>query len=255
LHEAKVNLSWINQKPDYVAAMNEFVEAILSPTYRGKTNLFWDSLQKFMPGVIYFGAINSLSQTLLKLTSPGVPDVYQGQEMYDFSLVDPDNRRPVDFQVRIHALEDFAKRAHDRDMTRLCDEMLRNYSDSRVKLWVTWRCLSFRNENRELFQSGEYIPLQVLNDKEEHLVAFARVHGGKVAIVAAPRLSYTLMKGVEKPPLGSAWADIEFVLPEEAVGGRLLNVVTGEILKPSSDNSLLCRKVFAHFPVALLSLV
>ncbi len=255
LHEAKVNVSWINQKPEYVAAINDFIAAILSPGPRGKHNLFWDSLQKFLPAVIYFGAINSLTQTLLKLTSPGVPDIYQGQEMFDFSLVDPDNRRPVDFEVRTRVLEELMARAASEDAVSLGEELLRGYRDGRIKLWLTWRTLKFRNENKELFQSGDYIPLQVLNDKDEHLVAFARAHEGKAAIVAAPRLSYTMMRGGEKPPLGAAWGHIEVVLPEEAAGRRLRNVITGEILTASSDNSLLCREIFAHFPVALLSLV
>ena len=110
VHEAKVNVSWLNPNPEYVAGMNEFLEKILSPTYRGKTNLFWDSLQKFLPAVSYFGRINALTQTLLKLTAPGVPDVYQGQEMWDFSLVDPDNRRPVDFRLRSRVLEELGAR-------------------------------------------------------------------------------------------------------------------------------------------------
>ena len=93
-HEAKVNLSWLDPNPEYVAALKEFVARILNPTQRGKLNQFYDPLEKFMPPVKYFGAINSLTQTLLKLTCPGVPDVYQGQETFDFSLVDPDNRRP-----------------------------------------------------------------------------------------------------------------------------------------------------------------
>jgi (1->4)-alpha-D-glucan 1-alpha-D-glucosylmutase len=255
VHEAKVNLSWINQKPEYVEAMNEFIEAILRPSRRGKTNLFWESLQKLMPSVMYFGTINSLTQTLLKFTSPGVPDVYQGQEMFDFSLVDPDNRRPVNFELRAGALEELSATSNSREVIALCDDMLRNYSDGRSKLWLTWCALNFRNENRDLFQTGTYIPLQVMNDKDEHVGAFARVLGHEAAIVTAPRLSYTLMKGVEKPPLGAAWGNTEVVLPEEASGRKLRNVITGEILVANSSNVLSCREVFAHFPVALLTVV
>ena len=105
MHEAKVNLSWLNSNPDYIAGVNSFIEKILAPSQRGKTNLFWDTFQKLLSQVLYFGCINSLSQTLLKLTSPGVPDIYQGEEMWNFNLVDPDNRRPVDFQQRARAAE------------------------------------------------------------------------------------------------------------------------------------------------------
>ena len=127
VHEAKVNVSWLNPNPEYVAGMNDFLEKILSPDYRGKANLFWDSLQKFLPAVAYFGAINALTQTLLKLTCPGVPDIYQGQEMWDFSLVDPDNRRPVDFGLRSRVLEELYARSDDGE--ELSRELLWDYRD------------------------------------------------------------------------------------------------------------------------------
>ncbi len=160
VHEAKMNLSWLNPNPDYIASLNDFIVRILAPTYRGKTNLFWDTLQKFLPVVIYFGAINSLTQTLLKLTCPGVPDVYQGEEMWDFSLVDPDNRRPVDFHLRRQALEELYRRSEPQDYASLCQELLRDYRDGRIKLWVTMRTLNYRRDQQELFQAGSYVPLQ-----------------------------------------------------------------------------------------------
>ena len=250
VHEAKVNVSWLNPNPDYVAGMNNFLEKILSPTYRGKTNLFWDSLQKVLPALAYFGAINSLTQTLLKLTSPGVPDVYQGQEMWDFSLVDPDNRRPVDFRVRSQALDELLTRGQADDLASLCQELLREYHDGRIKLWVTMCALNLRRKHKELFQRGNYVPLQVTHGKEEHVVAFARVHAGEAIIVAAPRLSYTLMKGREQPPIGGVWGDSELALLPDAIGKQLRNIFTGEVFTPGQ--SLLCREVFAKFPLALL---
>ncbi len=251
VHEAKVNVSWLNPNPDYVAGMKEFVEKILSPTYRGKTNLFWDTLQKFLPAVSYFGAINSLTQTLLKLTCPGVPDIYQGQEMWDFSLVDPDNRRPVDFNVRSDALDELRAREESDDPAGLCQELLREYHDGRIKLWVTMCALNLRRDHKLLFQRGSYVPLQVTHGREEHVVAFARVRQGETIVVAAPRFSYTLMKGREDPPIGGVWGDAELSLPQEAIGKPLRNIFTGEILNPGQ--SLLCREVFATFPLALLT--
>ena len=104
--------------------MNSFIERILTPSQRGKTNLFWDTLQKLLSQVSYFGCINSLSQALLKLTSPGVPDIYQGEEMWNFNLVDPDNRRPVDFNVRSRAADELRSRSGDGgtrvDLSRVC---------------------------------------------------------------------------------------------------------------------------------------
>ncbi len=254
LHEAKVNVSWINQNPAYVEALREFISAALSPTYHGKPNLFWDSLQKFMAPVIYFGALNSLTQTLLKLTSPGVPDIYQGQEMYDFSLVDPDNRRPVNFDLRASTLEHLAARADSADLIGLCEELLETYRDGRIKLWLTWRALEYRGSHPQLFRSGNYVPLRVQDDKREHVVAFARSHGEETAIVAAPRLAHTVMNGAQRPPLGAVWRKMAVVLPERVRGRQWRNIFTGEALTATTDNTLLCRELFAHFPVALLTL-
>jgi len=252
LHEAKVNASWLNPNPEYEAGMKAFIERILAPRYRGKLNLFWDSIEKFLPPVMYFGVMNSLSQTLLKLTCPGVPDIYQGQEMWDFSLVDPDNRRSVDFDLRRQAAAGLCARAKGEDLRDICEDLLQDYTDGRLKLWVTMLTLNFRSRHRALFRLGDYFPLHVTRDRDEHVIAFARQHEGELAITAAPRLSCTIMKGREEPPLGTAWGDSELVLPPAATGRRLRNVFTGERFVP--DKSLLCRELFGHFPVALLAL-
>jgi (1->4)-alpha-D-glucan 1-alpha-D-glucosylmutase len=251
IHEAKVNLSWLNPNPQYVEAMNSFVEGILLPAPR-RGNLFLNSLQKFMPAVTYFGLINSLAQTVLKLTSPGVPDIYQGQELWDFSLVDPDNRRHVDFESRQRLLDRLSPDARERSDVDLCDNMLRNFRDGRLKMWVTSRGLNLRREHKDLFQNGSYLPLRVRRGREEHVVAFARCHSGNATITLVPRLSYTLMKGKEEAPLGAVWGDSELALPPEASGRRLRNVFTGESFEVGE--SILCREVFANFPVAVLAL-
>ena len=252
LHEAKINVSWLSPNPEYVAGLHRFIETILSPTCRGRLNFYWDSMQKFLPAVQYFGAINSLTQTLLKLTCPGVPDIYQGQELWDFSLVYPDNRRPVDFDLRQRALEQLIGSSQSNDLVGLCQQLLGNYQDGRIKLWVTMQALNFRREHQELFQSGKYVPLYANRGKEEHVVAFARVRHGEAAIVAAPRLSYTLMKGNAEPPLAEAWSDSELVLPPEVRGARWHNIFTGEVLNVA-EGAPLCREIFAHFPVALFA--
>jgi (1->4)-alpha-D-glucan 1-alpha-D-glucosylmutase len=119
-------------------------------------------------------------------------------------------------------------------------------------MWVTSRTLNFRRQHKDIFQDGSYLPLSIKRGREEHVIAFARRHAGSVVIAAVPRLSYTLMKGKESPPLGAIWGDSEIALPPEAVGRRLHNLFTGESL--TSGESILCREVFASFPVALLSL-
>jgi (1->4)-alpha-D-glucan 1-alpha-D-glucosylmutase len=251
-HEAKVNLSWLNPNPEYIDGLNSFLERILEPPTRGKANLFWDTMQKFLPSITYFGAINALTQTLFKLTCPGVPDVYQGQEVWDFSLVDPDNRRPVDFEMRSRTLDQLQRQADAEDLKGLCEDLLTNYRDGRIKLWLTSRALNFRRAHKELFQFGSYVPLQASHGKEDHVVAFARIHEGQAAVIAAPRLSYTLMKGKEEPPLGSVWGESQISMPPQIVGKQLRNVLSGEGL--TAGSTLLCGELFAHFPVALLGL-
>ncbi len=251
-HEAKINVSWLSPNPEYVAGIRGFVESILSPKYRGKVNLYWESMQKFLPAVQYFGAINSLTQTLLKLTCPGVPDIYQGQELWDFSLVDPDNRRPVNFDRREGALEELTRRSQSGDLLGLCQELVHQWCDGRIKLWVTMQALNFRREYPELFRAGKYIPLQANRGKEEHVVAFARVRHREAVVVVAPRLSYTLMKGNVEPPLAATWNDSELVLPPEIKGAQWRNIFTGEVL--NVVDRALCRVIFGYFPVALFAL-
>ena len=252
LHEAKVNLSWLNPNPEYVDAMKAFVAKILAPAHRGRTNLFWDSLQRFLPSVTFFGCMNSLTQLLLKLTAPGVPDIYQGQELWDFSLVDPDNRRTVDFDVRTRSAAQLCKRFEAGEEANVSRELLADYRDGRLKMWVTMLGLNFRRQHRELFRAGSYLPLHAEHGREEHLIAFARFYEGDIAIIAAPRLSYTLMKGKEELPMGAAWGDMHLQLPSEVVGQRLRNIFTGERFLAGS--SLSCRELFGSFPLALLAL-
>jgi (1->4)-alpha-D-glucan 1-alpha-D-glucosylmutase len=252
LHEAKVNLSWLNPNPDYASAMKTFIERILTPRYNGKLNLFWDSLQKFLPPVMYHGAMNSLSQLLLKLTCPGVPDIYQGQEMWDFSLVDPDNRRPVDFDLRVRTADELRDAAMTRGEAGVCREMLGDYRDGRLKMWVTMQALKLRQRMPELFRLGSYASLEVKRGREEHVIAYARERGQQTIIVAVPRLTYTLMKGKEDAPIGAVWGDAELDLPPQARGRRIVNVLTGESIV--ATDKLLCRELFGIFPLALLVL-
>jgi (1->4)-alpha-D-glucan 1-alpha-D-glucosylmutase len=172
--------------------------------------------------------------------------------MWDFSLVDPDNRRPVDFDVRRLVAAELSSRARAADRRDTCQELLQHYADGRLKLWVTMLALQARHRHRDLFRAGSYLPLHVAHGREEHVLAFARQHEGDVAIVAAPRLALTLMKGREEPPLGSVWGDSKLVLPAEAAGRRFRNIFTGETCV--AGDSVLCRELFGFFPLALLAL-
>src|SRR5213592_2250385 len=199
LHEAKINTSWIQPNEDWDAAMRDFVAKILDPSPRNK----------FLPGflpvaqeIARLGAINSLAQTLLKLTSPGVPDIYQGNEVWDYSLVDPDNRRLVDYKQRRDMLEALP--------TATIDELLRNWPDGRIKMFLTQRLLQFRREHADLFHRGEYLPLRASGTLAECCVSFARELAGKWIIVIAPRLS----SRIGFPPVAETWKDTSVGLPE-----------------------------------------
>src|SRR5947209_12612195 len=252
VHEAKVNLSWINDDPQYVEALQLFIEKILVPGPRSRPNSFLEQIMAFVPTVSFFGAINSLAQRLLTITTPGNPDIYQGTELWDFSLVDPDNRRPVNYELRQQLLTELDRRSEAVNLTQLCAELLEKYKDGRIKLWTTMQALRFRRDRRELFQVGRYIPLYATGAKRDHLVAFAREHQNHVAILAVPRLSYILAGGVMRPPLGELWQDTELPVPSRT-SEFLENAFTGEKIKVTPQRTLLGRELFRHFPVALLA--
>jgi (1->4)-alpha-D-glucan 1-alpha-D-glucosylmutase len=195
--------------------------------------------------------LNSLSQTVLRLTAPGIPDTYQGTELWDFSLVDPDNRRPVDFQRRRRLMNELDRRAEAGNLTGLCADLITNYQDGRVKLWTTMQALRMRRERGDLFHSGKYIPLYGDGARRDHIVAFARELNDQVAVVAVPRLPGIISGGIERAPLGDLWGDTTLPVPSKAAE-FMENVFTGEKIRVGTGRTLLCREVFAHFPAALL---
>jgi (1->4)-alpha-D-glucan 1-alpha-D-glucosylmutase len=251
VHEAKINLSWISDDPAYVEALRQFIEKILQPPAADRPNAFLDQLQAFVPAVSFFGAINSLAQRLLMVASPGNPDIYQGTELWDFSLVDPDNRRPVDYELRQRLLSELDRKAESGNLLELCAEVLEHFQDGRVKLWTSMQALRLRRDRRELFHLGRYLPLHATGQKQQHVVALAREHKKQVVIVAVPRLSHTLAGGAIRPPLAGLWENTELPVPQHTAE-FLENVFTGEKVRVSAQRTLLCSEVFAHFPVALL---
>ena len=249
VHEAKVNLSWINQNPEYVEALRNFIAGILND--HGRANSCSGLLEDFLKPVSYFGMINSLAQATLKMTCPGNPDIYQGTELWDFSLVDPDNRRPIDFHMRKKMLSEL--RTHLEPAT-LVRELLDNYQDGRIKMWITMRALELRREYPGLFQKGTYVPLDA-SEKNQHLCAFARIHEengrAEAAIIAVPRLACTLMAGTAEPPIGDIWGDTTIALPE-GIPSELRNVLTDKKVVAATDRKLACRGIFETLPVAVL---
>jgi len=212
LNEAKLNTSWIQPNEAWLTATRDFVAKILEP---GAKNKF---LTTFLPAaeeIARLGAINSLAQTLLKLTSPGVPDVYQGNEVWDFSLVDPDNRRPVDYKRRAEMLSCLTSKKPE--------ELLQNWPDGRIKMLLTQRALHFRNENVDLFRSGNYLPLRASGTFADHVIAFARHLDRQSVIVVVPRVS----SRIGFPPVGDRWKDTAIELPDGFPLERWRQVITG----------------------------
>ena len=199
LHEAKLNTSWIQPNEEWDAAMHDFVRRILDSSPRSK---FLPGFLPVVQEIARLGAINSLTQTLLKLTSPGVPDIYQGNEIWDFSLVDPDNRRPVDYKRRREMLESLpASTPH---------ELMQNWPDGRIKMFLTQRVLQLRRERVDLFQRGEYLPLAATGTFAECCVSFARQLGNRWIVVIAPRIA----SRIGFPPVGERWKDTALEFPE-----------------------------------------
>src|SRR5712692_8330729 len=199
LNEAKINTSWIQPNEEWLAAMRDFIAKILETSLKAK---FLPSFLPVAKEVARLGAINSLAQTLLKLTSPGVPDIYQGNEIWDFSLVDPDNRRLVDYKQRREMLASIAKAKPE--------ELLQSWPEGRIKMFLTQRVLQFRREHADLFQSGNYLPLRASGNLADCCISFARQLNDQWIVVIAPRLS----SRIGFPPVGERWKDTVVELPE-----------------------------------------
>jgi (1->4)-alpha-D-glucan 1-alpha-D-glucosylmutase len=237
LNEAKLNTSWIRPNEPWLAATRDFVARILDPTPKSKF------LPLFLPvaeEIARLGAINSLSQTLLKLTSPGVPDIYQGNEVWDFSLVDPDNRRRVDYRSRAKMLSCLSSKAPE--------ELLQNWPDGRIKMYLTRQALHFRTENVDLFQCGNYVPLRAVGTFADNCIAFARQLGAKWIVVIAPRLS----SRVGFPPVGDRWKDTAIELPETMACDEARGIFIGREL-PIQNRQIRVADAVPVLPFAIVA--
>ena len=255
IHEAKVNSSWQNPNPEYDEAIDRFVQAVLD---RAGNREFLDDFLPFQRFVSHHGMINSLAQTLLKIALPGVPDTYQGTELWNFSLVDPDNRRPVDYARRAALLRELITRRGDQadGPAQLVRDLVATPGDGRIKLYTIWRGLACRRESPGLLSSGDYRPLIVRGRHEASLFGFIRVSGPRTAIVAVPRLTTRLISP-DRFPLGrEVWDDTEVELPGVAPGSLFRNEFTGASVETKAcGNAAVAAagELLADFPVALLT--
>jgi (1->4)-alpha-D-glucan 1-alpha-D-glucosylmutase len=251
IHEAKVETSWINPATRYDEAVLSFAKIILDP---GRSAPFLADFTRFQARVAAFGALNSLAQVLVKVTAPGVPDFYQGTELWDLSLVDPDNRRTVEWPLRARLLNDLAKEIESStDLVGLARSLLATRENGRIKLYLTRQTLAFRHARPLLFERGEYRPLEAQGPLSEHVCAFARVGDGGVALTVVPR--HLAKRQVDEPPVGpDCWDNTWLPIPDD-LGARFRNVLTGELLEvaPTAEGrGLALGRVLANFPVALL---
>jgi (1->4)-alpha-D-glucan 1-alpha-D-glucosylmutase len=243
VREAKERSSWSNPNSDYEAVLSRFVAGALDGS---RPNPFLQDMHGFVQALARRGAINSLAQTLIKLAAPGIPDTYQGGELWDFSMVDPDNRRPVAWSQRRRLLDELRLRFTSRVVEREAfTEMAENWRDGREKLFLLWRALSFRAEHPALLAGGAYRPLETRGRHADHLCAFARIADGAKAVAVAPRLITSLLRD------GGTidWADTVVALPEAA---SWRDVLSGRDLG-RRNGAIAATEILGDFPVALLA--
>ena len=255
VREAKRNTSWTDPDPSYGPMVQQFVVQVLEGPDAAP---FLNDFLPFQRRIARVGVIHSLSQTLLKLTSPGVPDIYQGCELWDFSLVDPDNRRPVDYETRKNVLARIrAELDSGRSRAEVARALLASPEDGAIKLYFVWTLLNRRRADEALFQTGSYRPLETVGARGPHVVAFLRQHQGRLAVVIAPRLVSAFMgQEADILPLGrDLWGETQVILPEAARADCWRNVLTDEIITAQAqpERRLLdLAEVFATLPFALL---
>jgi (1->4)-alpha-D-glucan 1-alpha-D-glucosylmutase len=256
VREAKLHSSWINPNEGYDQSVAAFVERVLT----GPASA--DFLAAFLPlqqRVARVGLANSLSQIVLKIASPGVPDVYQGTELWDLSLVDPDNRRPVDYDVRRDALADVSAilARPFKDRVPAIRELLAGWEDGRIKMLIVAAGLRARKKLGELFLDGEYLALDTDVPLPARLVAFARVHrDGRAAIAVAPTLSSKLIDGQHPLPIADRWKTSRILLPASLAGVTFTDCFTGAEIRPTTGTGgawLFAGQLLGTLPVALLT--
>jgi (1->4)-alpha-D-glucan 1-alpha-D-glucosylmutase len=247
--EAMINTRWTEPNETHESALTEFIERILSP----ENESFLHGFSNFRKSTAYCGMVNGLAQILLKITCPGVPDFYQGSELWDFRLVDPDNRGPVDFGERSRLLESVVRQS-DAGLASAARDFVEHWHDGRIKLHVIRKTLAYRLKHDELFSKGDFIPLEARGKRAEHLIAYMRRLRGLCALTVVPRWLAASQGDSAETGLREFWQDTTLVVPGE-ISRSWRNIFTdlaisGQI---SDDNqTLMVGDLLAQFPVAVL---
>ena len=250
LREAKVNTSWLTPDDDTSARCSRSCPACSMPAGRScrrfaRSSGAWREI----------GIVNSLAQLVIKCTAPGVPDFYQGTELWDLSLVDPDNRRPVDYAQRVALLDEIGQ--HDPSPA-VARSLFYARVDGRVKLFTMLRALAARHALPQTFAQGDYVPLRTSGAGADHVFAFARTHDRGVSVTCVPRLVASLPGGGSDPTVGaSCWTDTTIIVPSSIHGHELVDAFTGQPaalrVRDDGEAHLDVADLFGHFPVALLT--
>ena len=247
--EAMVHTRWTQPNSQHEQALEKFVISIL----RARNNKFLSDFLKFHGRVSYYGMLNGLSQTLLKIVSPGIPDFYQGSELWDFRLVDPDNRQPVDFITRDQSLKALRNPA-----TSLCDslpeQLVRNWRDGRIKIYLIWRALTYRRERTQLFSGGDFVQIGAHGRRKENIAAFLRHHRKDWALVVTPRWLARSSAASNAVDADHLWGNTSIRL-DSGTPISWHNCFTGERIATQAvrgRRSLRIRELLRRFPVALL---
>jgi (1->4)-alpha-D-glucan 1-alpha-D-glucosylmutase len=228
--EAKELTSWANQNAEYENALTSFVDEVLNSDANQE---FLSDFMALQHDIARAGMFNTLSQTLIKLTAPGVPDIYQGNDLCEFQLVDPDNRSPVDYSRRkqlLSALTSLPCSEHANLARALTAQLLKGEDfEGQAKLFVTWKALRARQHYRDIFEQGEYVPLTVEGPRSANVVAFARESGHSRAVIAVPRMCARFLEGESCKLCSRSWQDTRVKLPATGTTSYR-NIMTGEEL-------------------------
>jgi (1->4)-alpha-D-glucan 1-alpha-D-glucosylmutase len=239
--EAMVHTRWTRPNQPHEDALVQFVAKILSPDNRD----FLEDFRPFQKKIAYFGMVNGLSQTLLKIASPGVPDFYQGSELWDLRLVDPDNRGPIDFNKRSAALDSIAQ----ADSIQAVQTLIENWHDGCLKLYLIWKATRFRRDDADLFRDGDFIPLQTAGSFSRNVTAFLRRKENSWALAVVPRW---LSQVPAKENGEFNWGDTTVILPSDSPP-EWNNILTPEKLASNHEGGephVLVKYLFQMFPVA-----
>jgi (1->4)-alpha-D-glucan 1-alpha-D-glucosylmutase len=244
VREARINSSWVLPNNEYEKAYTDFSEKILKSSDQ---NEFLKDFIPFQKKVAHYGVINSIAQAIIKITSPGIPDFYQGTELWDFSLVDPDNRRPIDYKLRDKLLSEIKQQSKE-NISECVKNVCSNVKDGRIKLFSVYNALKARNKNINVFQKGSYQKLEPKGERKTNIFSFARNFEDKWIVVVVPRFCTELVGENEFPVGQKVWKDTQVALPSENL--RFKNIFTDEDIE--DGNKICISAALKTFPAAVL---